>query len=39
MDMRKDGMGRGVPVKNVADNFKDTLNPGVCMYSVQRTVI
>jgi hypothetical protein len=28
MELRKDGMGRGVPVKRVADNFKDTLNPG-----------
>ena len=29
MELRKDGMGRGVPVKKVADNFRDTLNPGV----------
>ena len=28
MELRMDMMGRGVPVKRVADNFKDTLNPG-----------
>ena len=30
MELRKDGQGRGVPVKKVADNFRDTLNPGEC---------
>ena len=30
MERRKDRLGRGVPVKKVADNFKNTLNPGVC---------
>ena len=28
MNLRKDDLGRGVPVKKVADNFRDTLNPG-----------
>lgn len=28
MERRKDGLGRGVPVKKVADNFRNTLNPG-----------
>ena len=28
MELRKDGMGRGGPVKSVANNFRNTLNPG-----------
>lgn len=27
MDLRKDGQGRGVPVKRITSHFKDTLNP------------
>ena len=26
-DMRKDSQGRGVPIQNISNNFKDTLNP------------
>ena len=34
MELRKDRLGRGVPVKRVADNFRNTLNPGVCVVCV-----
>ena len=27
MDMRKDGQGRGVPMKRITSHFRDTLNP------------
>ena len=27
MDMRKDGQGRGMPMKRITSHFKDTLNP------------
>ena len=27
MNMRKDGQGRGVPVKHITSHFKDTINP------------
>ena len=27
MDLRKDGQGRGVPVKHITSHFKDTINP------------
>ena len=27
MDMRKDGQGRGMPMKRITSRFKDTLNP------------
>ena len=39
MDMRKDGMGRGVPVKRVADNFRNTLNPGECNNQCSQSLI
>lgn len=40
MDLRKDELGRGVPVKKVADNFRDTLNPGeMCEPSLSAVVL